>query len=199
MAHLTLSEWLARAENNPRFMENVTAVRHLPAKDAVLAPYPAWVDGRIRAVLNRRGIKSLYSHQARAVELIRSGRDVVLVTPTASGKTLCYNLPVLQKILENGENRALYLFPTKALAQDQMHEIHSLITELKADIRTFTYDGDARRRAAGNPEAGPWSSPTRTCSMPGSASPHQVAEALLNLAYIVIDELHVYRGSSAAI
>ena len=61
MAHLTLSEWLARAENNPRFMENVTAIRRLPAKDAVLAQYPAWVDGRIRAILNRRGYKNLYS------------------------------------------------------------------------------------------------------------------------------------------
>ncbi|HNU73521.1 MAG TPA: DEAD/DEAH box helicase, partial [Deltaproteobacteria bacterium] len=142
MAQLTLSEWLARVQDNPRFMENVTAVKHLQAKEAEFSPYPGWVDERIRTVLRRRGFGSLYSHQARAVDLIRNGKDVVLVTPTASGKTLCYNLPVLQKILESGENRALYLFPTKALAQDQMHEVHSLITDLKTDIRTFTYDGD---------------------------------------------------------
>ncbi len=196
MAHLTLTEWLARAENNPRFMENVTAVRHLPAKDAVLAPYPAWVDGRIRAVLNRRGYKSLYSHQARAVELIRQGRDVVLVTPTASGKTLCYNLPVLQKILENGENRALYLFPTKALAQDQMHEVHGLITDLKADIRTFTYDGDTPDDARQAIRKQGHVVITNPDMLHAGIMPHHTKWQKLfsNLAYVVIDELHVYRG-----
>jgi len=87
-------------------------------------------------------MERLYKHQAQAIRFIRNGKDVVLVTPTASGKTLCYNLPVLQSILEEPETRALYLFPTKALAQDQMHEIYNLITDLKADIKTFTYDGD---------------------------------------------------------
>ena len=87
-------------------------------------------------------MEKLYKHQAQAVRFIRNGQDVVLVTPTASGKTLCYNLPVLQSILDEPETRALYLFPTKALAQDQMHEAHSLITDLQADIKTFTYDGD---------------------------------------------------------
>ena len=142
MSKLTLEEWLARAEKNRRFMENVRAIRKIAARPGVFAEYPAWVHPTLRNVLAARGLRQLYSHQAKAVDLVRQGQSVVLVTPTASGKTLCYNLPVLQKILEEPETRALYLFPTKALAQDQMHEIHGLIGEMKADIKTYTYDGD---------------------------------------------------------
>ncbi|MBU2260391.1 MAG: DEAD/DEAH box helicase, partial [Proteobacteria bacterium] len=99
MAKLTLQEWLARAEKDRRFMENVRAIRRIPARPGAFAEYPAWVHPSLRKVLAERGIKRLYSHQAKAVELVRQGESVVLVTPTASGKTLCYNLPVLQKIL----------------------------------------------------------------------------------------------------
>ncbi|MFY9398914.1 MAG: DEAD/DEAH box helicase [Desulfomonilia bacterium] len=196
MAQLTLSEWLARVESNPRFMENVTAVKHIEAQDAVFAPYPAWVDPRLRSVLASRGFNSLYSHQAKAVDLVRQGRDVVLVTPTASGKTLCYNLPVLQKILEHGENRALYLFPTKALAQDQMHEIHGLITELKSDIRTFTYDGDTPDDARQAIRKQGHVVITNPDMLHAGILPHHTKWQKLfsNLAYVVIDELHVYRG-----
>ena len=196
MAQLMLSEWLARVESNPRFMENVTAVRHIEAQDAVFAPYPDWVDPRLRSVLASRGFNSLYSHQAKAVDLVRQGRDVVLVTPTASGKTLCYNLPVLQKILEHGENRALYLFPTKALAQDQMHEIHGLITELKSDIRTFTYDGDTPDDARQAIRKQGHVVITNPDMLHAGILPHHTKWQKLfsNLAYVVIDELHVYRG-----
>jgi DEAD/DEAH box helicase domain-containing protein len=89
---------------------------------------------RLRAIIEKRDLRHPYSHQAEAVNLIRNGRDVVLVTPTASGKTLCYNLPVLNSILEEQETRALNIFPTKALAQDQMHEVHGMVSDLKADI-----------------------------------------------------------------
>lgn len=196
MAHLTLSEWIKRAENSPRFQENVRALKHIEAREAMYSPYPGWVDERIRAVLRARGMGSLYSHQAQAVELIRKGRDVVLVTPTASGKTLCYNLPVLQKILEDGENRALYLFPTKALAQDQMHEVHSLITDLKADIKTFTYDGDTPDDARQAIRKQGHVVITNPDMLHAGILPHHTKWQKLfsNLAYIVIDELHVYRG-----
>src|SRR5208282_196641 len=141
VARLTLSEWLARAEKDRRFTENTTSIEHIAASEGSYAPYPQWVDPLLQKVLNRRGIHRLYSHQARAIEVVHQGRDVVLVTPTASGKTLCYNIPVLQKIIEEPETRAIYLFPTKALANDQMTEVHSFIEELKVDIKTFTYDG----------------------------------------------------------
>ncbi len=196
MAHLSLSEWIKRAEANPRFLENVRALKHIEAREASYAPYPDWVDERIRAVLRARGVASLYSHQASAVDLIRKGRDVVLVTPTASGKTLCYNLPVLQRILEDGENRALYMFPTKALAQDQMHEVHSLITDLKADIKTFTYDGDTPDDARQAIRKQGHVVITNPDMLHAGILPHHTKWQKLfsNLAYIVIDELHVYRG-----
>lgn len=113
MAHLSLSEWLARAEADRRFRENTTSITHIPASEGRFAPYPPWVDPSIRKVLTGRGITQLYSHQARAIDLVHQGRDVVLVTPTASGKTLCYNIPVLQKILEEPETRAPTSSPRK--------------------------------------------------------------------------------------
>ena len=138
MPRLKLTELLSRLESDRRFRENVMAWKELPASEGIYASYAAWIHPDIKTVLRERGIDRLYSHQARAIQLVRDGRSVVLVTPTASGKTLCYNLPVLQRILEDPETRALYMFPTKALAQDQMHEIHSLIGDLRADIKTFT-------------------------------------------------------------
>ncbi|HOX00440.1 MAG TPA: DEAD/DEAH box helicase, partial [Deltaproteobacteria bacterium] len=196
MAQLTLSEWISRAGNNRRFRENVTAMKRIEAREAVYSPYPQWVDPRIRAVLGKRGVTTLYSHQAEAVDLVRRGGDVVLVTPTASGKTLCYNLPVLQKVLEDREKRALYLFPTKALAQDQMHEVHSLITDLEADIKTFTYDGDTPDDARQAIRKQGHVVITNPDMLHAGILPHHTKWQKLfsNLAYVVIDELHVYRG-----
>src|SRR6188474_1713433 len=104
--------------------EVVTAVRRLPATEAAYAPFPAEIDPRLRAAFESRGVTQLYTHQAEAFAHVANGRQVVVTTPTASGKTLCYNLPVLDRILKKPSARALYLFPTKALAQDQMAELH---------------------------------------------------------------------------
>ncbi len=196
MAKLTLAEWLARREKDRRFLENVRALKRIPASAGDFRPFPEWTHPSLRDVHARRGIERLYSHQAEAVDLVRKGRDIVLVTPTASGKTLCYNLPVLQRILEEPETRALYLFPTKALAQDQMHEIHGLITDLQADIKTYTYDGDtpddARQavRKQGNVVV------TNPDMLHAGILPHHTKwqKLFTNLRYVVIDELHVYRG-----
>lgn len=196
MAGLELKEILSRLRADRRFMENVRAIREIPATEGRYAPFPVWVDPAIRRVLAGRGIGSLYSHQAEAAELVRAGRDVVLVTPTASGKTLCYNLPVLQRMLEEPQTRALYIFPTKALAQDQMHEILGLIRELGADIKTSTYDGDtpddARQaiRKQGNVVI------TNPDMLHAGILPHHTKwqKLFANLQYVVIDELHVYRG-----
>src|SRR5918995_2786173 len=104
----------------------ITAVRALPALEARYAPWPEALDPRLRAALEARGLSRLYSHQATAVEHALAGRHVVITTPTASGKTLCYNAPTLHAILQDPASRALYLFPTKALAQDQLAELHDL-------------------------------------------------------------------------
>jgi DEAD/DEAH box helicase domain-containing protein len=196
MAKLTLREWLSRMGKNRRFMEHVRAVKCLPATQGSFADFPDWVDPRLRQVLETRGIRQLYRHQAEAIDRVRQGRDVVLVTPTASGKTLCYNLPVLQRILAEPDTRALYLFPTKALAQDQMHEIHSLIGDLDADIKTYTYDGDTPSDARRSIRKQGHVVVTNPDMLHTGILPHHTKwqKLFTNLRYVVIDELHVYRG-----
>jgi DEAD/DEAH box helicase domain-containing protein len=196
MAKLTMKEWLSRIEKDRRFMENVRSIRHIPAAEGRFSSFPPWIHPQIRSILEKRTIDRLYSHQAEAIELIREGKDVVLVTPTASGKTLCYNLPVLQRILEEPETRALYMFPTKALAQDQMHEIHGLIGEMRADIKTFTYDGDTPADARQAIRKQGHVVVTNPDMLHAGILPHHTKwqKLFMNLRYVVIDELHVYRG-----
>lgn len=174
----------------------VTAWVTLPERPGEYADFPSWLDPRIVEVLRARGIERLYRHQAEALEAVRDGRDVVVVTPTASGKTLCYNLPVLQATVSDPATRSLYLFPTKALAQDQMDEVHDFVTALGLDLKTFTYDGDtppaARRavRAAGHIVV------TNPDMLHTGILPHHTKWVKLfeNLSYVVIDEIHNYRG-----
>lgn len=196
MAKLTLKEWIQRVENNSRFMENVRALKRIPPLPAEYVDYPPWVDKRLLMALEREGIKHLYSHQRDAINLIRQRRNVVIVTPTASGKTLCYNLPVLQRILEEGGTRALYIFPTKALAQDQLHEIQELIGKLHTPIAAFTYDGDTpgdARRAIRQHGHIVITNPDMLHT--GILPQHTKWQKLFsNLHYVVIDELHIYRG-----
>jgi DEAD/DEAH box helicase domain-containing protein len=178
----------------------VTAVRRLPARPAEYAAFPEGIDERLRAVLRVRGIEQLYTHQAAAIAHALEGRNVVITTPTASGKTLCYNAPVLSAILADASTRALYLFPTKALAQDQLAELHEIATELtrgtESHIGVFTYDGDtpadARRAIRGRAHV-VLSNPDMVHS---GVLPHHPRWAKLfeNLTFVVIDELHAYRG-----
>src|SRR2546430_13067281 len=119
---------------------HVTAVRRLPAVAAQYAPFPAALDARLTRALGTRGIEQLYTHQAAAIDHALAHRNVVIVTPTASGKTLCYNAPVLNAILQDPSSRALYLFPTKALAQDQLAELHGLCGTIDESIGVSTYD-----------------------------------------------------------
>ena len=109
-----LDEIVARDQRG----EILTAVRHFPAREAQWAGFPDWVNAGLVHTYAAKEISRLYTHQAEAAEAVHAGKNVVIVTPTASGKTLCYNLPVLHDVLENADTRALYLFPTKALAQD---------------------------------------------------------------------------------
>jgi DEAD/DEAH box helicase domain-containing protein len=178
----------------------ITAIRRLPAKTALYAPFPEGTDDRLRDILTGRGIHQLYTHQAVAIEHALAGRNVVITTPTASGKTLCYNAPVLSSILRDGSTRALYLFPTKALAQDQLAELHELSDLLsrrsELEIGVFTYDGDtpqdARRAIRGRAHV-VLSNPDMVHS---GILPHHPRWAKLfeNLRYVIIDELHAYRG-----
>ena len=176
----------------------VTAVRRLPAKSAEYAPFPGAIDERLQRVLRARGIDQLYTHQAAAIEHALAHRHVVITTPTASGKTLCYNAPVLSTVLSDSSARALYLFPTKALAQDQLAELHGLAEQLAGDaeVGVFTYDGDtpadARRAIRGKAHV-VLSNPDMVHS---GILPHHPRWAKLfeNLRFVIIDELHAYRG-----
>ena len=196
MAKLTLNEWVARLKKNKSFLHSTAAIVDIPEKAGDWEDYPSWVNPQLQSVLKKHGMERLYKHQAQAIRFIRNGKDVVLVTPTASGKTLCYNLPVLQSILEEPETRALYLFPTKALAQDQMHEIYNLITDLKADIKTFTYDGDTPDDARQAIRKQGHVVVTNPDMLHAGILPHHTKwqKLFVNLKYIVIDELHIYRG-----
>jgi DEAD/DEAH box helicase domain-containing protein len=193
---MPLERALDALRRDPELAAGFVEWRELPELEPRYGPIPLAIDRRVIDALARRGIERLYTHQAEAFAAVMQRQSVVVVTPTASGKTLCYNLPVVQTILEEPEARALYLFPTKALAQDQMQELHALITDLEVDIRTFTYDGDtpgdARRkvREAGHVVV------TNPDMLHTAILPHHTKWVKLfeNLRYVVIDELHQYRG-----
>ena len=176
--------------------EPILSVQHIPAREAQFRPLPTWVDAGLAAVYRRKGIDQLYSHQAAACELAHDGRDFVVVTPTASGKTLCYNLPVLNAIAENPDTRALYLFPTKALAQDQLSELHDLATRLDDSFGVFTYDGDTPSDARKAIRERGHIILTNPDMLHTGILPHHTKWIRLfeNLRYIILDELHTYRG-----
>ena len=176
--------------------EVLTAVRQIPARVAKFRPIPAWVTSALSEAYRAKGIRELYSHQASTAELVRDGKNVVVVTPTASGKTLCYNLPVLNAVLESADTRALYLFPTKALAQDQLAELQDLAKRLDDTFGVFTYDGDTPSDARKAIRERGHIVLTNPDMLHTGILPHHTKWMRLfeNLRYIVLDELHTYRG-----
>src|ERR1700740_430996 len=176
--------------------EVLTAVRKIPAREAKFRPIPGWVTSALSEVYQAKGIQELYSHQAATAELVRDGKNVVVVTPTASGKTLCYNLPILNEVLENPDTRALYLFPTKGLAQDQLAELQDLGTRLDDSFGVFTYDGDTPSDARKAIRERGHIVLTNPDMLHTGILPHHTKWMRLfeNLPYIVLDELHTYRG-----
>jgi DEAD/DEAH box helicase domain-containing protein len=176
--------------------EILTAVRHFPAREAQWADFPSWTSANLRAAYQAKGVRRPYTHQAATAAAVHDEKNVVIVTPTASGKTLCYNLPVLNEILENPDTRALYLFPTKALAQDQLAELHDLNTRLENRFGVFTYDGDTPSDARKAIREKSHIVLTNPDMLHTGILPHHTKWTRLfeNLRYIVIDELHTYRG-----
>jgi DEAD/DEAH box helicase domain-containing protein len=172
------------------------AIRHEPATSGAYQDVPGSVSPILRRALSDRGIRQLYSHQAEAFQLIEQSQNVVIVTPTASGKTLCYNLPILNLLLADPGARAMYLFPTKALAEDQLHELQTAIDAMGSEIRVFTYDGDTPQDARKAIRQRANIVLTNPDMLHAGILPHHTRWAKLfeNLRYIVIDELHYYRG-----
>ena len=178
------------------FQGEITLDRVIPSSPPQYSPLPEDLRPELAAALESRGITRLYSHQAEAYAEIRRGRHLAVVTPTASGKTLCYNLPVLQRMLEDPQRRAIYLFPTKALAQDQLAELGALKRGLPIDLRVDTYDGDtAPGRRTAIREAGHIVM-TNPDMLHTGILPHHTRWRRLfsSLEFVVIDELHTYRG-----
>jgi len=174
----------------------VRAIRHEPAVDGIFADLPDSADPRLREALKGRGITRLYCHQAECFTHIEAGRNTVVITPTASGKTLCYNLPVLNLLLREPTARAMYLFPTKALAEDQLHELQAALEEMGSDLKAFTYDGDTPQDARKAIRQRANLVLTNPDMLHSGILPHHTkwARYFENLRYIVIDELHYYRG-----
>ncbi|MBR32592.1 MAG: ATP-dependent helicase [Spirochaetaceae bacterium] len=183
-------------QNDSQFDGRIQSVRHVPGREAQFADFPPSLDPELVQGVQRLGISSLYSHQSRAIEAALDGENTVVVTPTASGKSLTYILPVLQKKRRNPLSRSLFLFPTKALSQDQMNSVQSLSDGLSAGMKIFTFDGDTpatvrtRVREAGDIVV------TNPDMLHSGIMPHHTSWIKLfeNLDFIVIDELHTYRG-----
>ena len=195
---MTINDAIERLRLDPGIMANITAWERIQARPARYAEFPGKLEPRLIDALRKGDSAPLYTHQAAAVEAALDGENVVVVTGTASGKTLCYNLPVLQTLLNDPEARALYLFPTKALAQDQTSAVIQFLEHLGAveQITVRTYDGDtpqARRREIRQSSRLLISNPDM---LHAGILPHHPRWTGLfeNLKWVVLDEMHTYRG-----
>ena len=178
-----------------QYADRISGELVVPAQGGKYCPLPDDLDPRLATALRERGVAQLYTHQGAAWEAVRDGQHTVIVTPTASGKTLCYNLPVLQAVLQS-QAKALYLFPTKALAQDQVAELLALNAAGGLGVRAFTFDGDTpgdARKAVRTRGDIVVSNPDM---LHQGILPHHTkwAQFFESLRFVVIDEMHSYRG-----
>lgn len=178
-----------------RHADRITGYACLPARAAQWADLPADLDPRIATALAARGITRLYRHQQQAWQAVTGGEHTVVVTPTASGKSLCYHLPALHAALTRGE-KSLYLFPTKALAQDQVAEILALTAAGDLGIRAHSFDGDTPSDARAAVRVRGDIVVSNPDMLHVGVLPHHTkwAQFFESLAYVVIDEVHTYRG-----
>ena len=194
-----MADLLRSWRSDPRFMQQVATWRTLPAQPAHFVPLPPALHPDLRAALARRGVEQLYSHQGEAVEAALHGEDVAIATPTASGKTLCFNLPVLHTLLADPQACALYLFPTKALAHDQLAELTRMGAALGSaalSAAITTYDGDTLSAARTTVRRQARLLLTNPDMLHSGILPNhpQWARFLAGLRWVCLDEMHVYRG-----
>ena len=180
----------------PELRSRIVLDRVIPARDAEYAPVPDGIHPQIREGLQRHGIGALYTHQVEAIELAVAGRSLAVVTPTASGKSLCYLIPVLDAIAKAPESTAILMYPTKALAQDQLTELRELSDAAELELRTFTYDGDTPPGARSALRQAGQVVLTNPDMLHTGILPHhtQWVRLFKGLRYVVLDELHTYRG-----
>jgi len=209
---MQLPDLLAQLRLNRDFMSQVVAWQKFPARPARFQPVEAVIDERILSALRSRGVEQFFSHQAQAITLVLSHAETrvlshaetavshqnhtVIATTTASGKSLCYTVPVLQRLLDRPHARALYLFPTKALAHDQLAETAAVISAGKLPIEVHTYDGDTpQSRRAQVRKAGGILITNPDMLHAGMLPFHPTWRDLFgSLEFVVLDEIHTYRG-----
>lgn len=191
-----LQQLIELFKKDENFNKQIVHWHTIDEKPAQLVDLPNEIDEKIKNALHKRGVGKLYTHQSSAFQLAMEGHSFTAVTPTASGKTLCYNLPVLQTIMDNPDSRALYIFPTKALAQDQKSELNEIIREAEVSINSYTYDGDTSANIRQKVRKAGHIVITNPDMLHSAILPHHTKWVSLfeNLKYVVIDELHIYRG-----
>src|SRR3989449_793923 len=194
--HMTLLQLLDRLQSDPRLSSRIAAWKTIPARPANSSPFPDAVNRDLVRALHHRGIESLYTHQAEAFSAVHAGEHIVVVTPTASGKPLCYTPPVLTRVLEEPAAGALSLSPTKALSADQVDELKHCVRARTANIKPSPYEGDPRAPARRAIRAAGHVVVTNLDMLHTAILPHHTKWLRLfeNLRYVIIDELHQYRG-----
>ncbi len=196
---MDVKDFLYQVQRRSEYRDQIVDIKRLARREAKFGKLDHPLDPRLAHILALEGVKDLYSHQAKSRELLRAGKNVLVVTGTASGKTLCYNLPVAEHLLADPDARALYIFPTKALAQDQMGTLHRWAgydPALQKKIRVATYDGDTPSSARTRIRQSANVILTNPDMLHQGILPYHAkwADFLHNLRFIVIDELHTYRG-----
>lgn len=187
-----LDEWV----KDPRKKQQIQSIHVIEPRESKTVPFPDDLDETIKNALMKRGITELYTHQGSSYQHARAGQSITTITPTASGKSLCYHLPVLQSIAEDPKSRAIYLFPTKALAQDQKSDLNQMIEATGLPIGSYTYDGDTepgiRRKVRTNGNI----ILTNPDMLHSGILPHHTKWVAMfeNLKYIIVDEMHTYKG-----
>ena len=199
---MSLAALFSHWRSDPQVGPNIIEWRTLPPRNARFEPIPDGIHPDLKLALDNHGIQALYSHQVESFKLTAEGENIIIVTGTASGKTLCYNLPVLNRLLFDRDATALYIFPTKALSQDQFSVIESILDQLKKqdsennEIQSAIYDGDtpvsARQTIRGKGRL----ILTNPDMLHTGILPHHTgwASFFRGLRFVIIDEVHSYRG-----
>ncbi|MCP4425367.1 MAG: DEAD/DEAH box helicase [Chloroflexi bacterium] len=193
---MSIANVLAGLRVNRDFMSQVVAWERIPAAPARSAAVAAPVPERLLAALQTRGVDRFFTHQAAAIEATAQGENVVVATATASGKSLCYTVPVLQRLMERPSARALYLFPTKALAHDQTAETKAIIGAGKLPVEAHSYDGDTPRSRRGKVRQASGILISNPDMLHAGILPYHTGWRNLfgSLEFVVLDEIHAYRG-----
>jgi len=195
-AALPLPEVIERLRSDPRYASNIVTWQVRDARPPAWADWPDWVHPDLLATPKGYRYERLFTHQRRVADLAHAGKSTCVVTPTASGKTLCYNLPVLDAMVRKEGARALYLFPTKALSQDQVAELNAIVERLPGPVRAYTYDGDTPSSTRAVLRETGEIIVTNPYMLHSGILPNHVkwTDLFQGLRYVVVDELHAYRG-----